>query len=331
VKPVIEAREFERLVLAGADDPLPSKYCWFEGDGYWIYAAEQPPTTWRENTFDCAQVCVGLDYRAYVEWGTGSRVARREGSGNGIAIFPPNEPHRALWQRRAILVSIWLSKPFLAITAERVLQKTSFDLESVHIMRDPLIEELASALYREYEKRDLYKLFADSVVTVLATYLLRNYTITEELSDSSGGLGPARTRRVRSYIEQSLEHDLSIGKLAKVAGLSPQYFAEMFRQTTGFTPHKYVSQRRVERARQLLIETDLPLAEVAHRCGFTSQSQFTTVFQRLTDVTPGRFRAEHADKALLPGTKDSALSASASGNGSTRTIRSTPRPAESRR
>jgi AraC family transcriptional regulator len=156
-------------------------------------------------------------------------------------------------------VSIWLSKAFLATTAERLLRRTSFDLESVHIMRDPLIEELASALYREYEKHDLYKLFADSVVTVRATYLLRNYTVTVDLPDAGRGLGPARTRQVRSYVEQSLQRNLSIANLAKVAGLSPQYFAEMFRQTTGFTPHKYVSQRRVERARQMLVETDLPI------------------------------------------------------------------------
>lgn len=309
---VMKARADKRSILLGAD-PLPSKYCWFEGDGYWIYAAEQPPTTWHEITCDSLQVSVGLDAHAYVEWGAGSRVAHRERSGNGVAIFPPGEPHRALWQCRAILVSIWLSKPFLATTAERVLHRTSFDLEPVRIMRDPLIEEVASALYREYEKHDLDKVFADSVVTVLATYLLRNYTVTEELSDSSGGLGPARTRRVRSYIEQSLEHDLSIGMLAKVAGLSPQYFAEMFRQTTGFTPHQYVSHRRVERARQLLAETDLPLAEVAHRCGFSSQSQFTTVFQRLTDITPARFRAEHAppDKPSLAAKKNSPLLAGA--------------------
>jgi hypothetical protein len=89
----------------------------------------------------------------------------------------------------------------------------------------------------------------------------------------------------------------------------------MFRQTTGFTPHQHISHRRVERARQLLVDTDLPLAESAHRCGFSSQSQFTTVFRRLTDITPARFRAEYAppDKALLTGTKDASLPANDSG------------------
>jgi len=283
------------MVLMGADDPLPSKYFWFEGDGYWIYAAEQPRSTWREHTLDCVRVSIGLEARAYIEWRTRSgSPGHREVSGNGVAIIPPGEPSRTLWLRRAILVSIFLSKSFLSATG-RALHETRFDLEPVHLARDPLIEELGRALYRECEMQELYKPFANSVAEVLATHLLRNYNASAELlSDFGIGLGPARNRRVRKYIEQSLERDLSIGALAKVAGLSPSYFAEMFRQTTGFTPHQYVCHRRVDRARQLLTDRDLPLAEVAHRCGFTSQSQFTTVFHRFTGVTPGRFRSEYA-------------------------------------
>jgi AraC family transcriptional regulator len=311
VKPAFESREFKRLVLAGAGGQLPSKYCWFEGDGYWIYAAEQPPSTWHEQTNDRTQIGIGLEARAYLEWRTGSGSAsRREVSGSGVAVIPAGEPHRMLWQRRAILVSIWLSRHFLSTIAGRVLRKTSFDLEPVYLMRDPLIEELGRALYREWEAHDLTAHFADSLVTVLATHLLRSYTRSVELPGLGVGLGPARTRRVRGYIEQSVGQDLSIRKLAKVAGLSPQYFAEMFRRTTGFAPHQYVSHRRVERARQLLADTDLPLAEVAQRCGFSSQSQFTTVFRQLTDLTPGRFRAEYVSPGkAVPAEKGKALPA----------------------
>jgi AraC family transcriptional regulator len=289
------AREDKRNILVGADDPLPSHHFWFEGDGYWIYAAEQPRSTWREHTLDCTQVSIGLEARARMEWRTGSRSPdHREMSGNGVAVIPPGEPHRTLWLRRAILVHVFLSHRFLSRTASRVRQETRFELEPAHLVRDPLIEELGRALYRECEMQALPKSFANSVVTVLATHLLRNYNASAELIPHPGrGLGPARNRRVRKYIEESLEGDLSIGALAKVAGLSPSYFAEMFRQSTGFTPHQYVCHRRVERARQLLTDEDLPLAEVAYRCGFTSQSQFTTIFQRFTGVTPGKFRSEY--------------------------------------
>ncbi len=284
-----------RVKLVGLDDPLPSNYFWFEGDGYSIYAAEQPQSTWREHTHDCAQIAVGLEARVRMEWRTGAKPPdRRDAIGNVVSVIPPGEPHRTLWHRRATLVFIFLTRDFLASTARRTSQQTCIDLQPAHLMRDPLIEDLARALYHECEAHDLSRFYADSMTTVLATYLLRNYNASPEVCDSFSGLGPARTRRVREYIEKSLEHDLSIDALAKVAGLSPTYFADLFRQTTGFTPHQYVCSRRADRARELLTHPDLPIAEVAHRCGFTSQSQFTTVFNRLTGVTPGRFRAEHA-------------------------------------
>jgi len=283
-----------RMILVGAEDPLPAQHFWFEGDGYSIYAAEQPRSAWREHTHDRAQVTIGLEpAHVHAEWRTGSKAPHhRELSGNAVSIIPPGEPHRTLWQRRASLIHIYLTRDFLSATASCVLQQTSFDLRAAHLVRDPLIEELGRALYRECETHELSKLFADSLATVLTTHILRTYNASPELSsDLRGGLGPGRERRIREYIEQSLNLDLSIQALAGVAGISPHYFANLFRQSTGFTPHQYVSRRRVERAQELLADPDLPLAEVAYRCGFTSQSQFTTLFRRFAGITPGRFRA----------------------------------------
>lgn len=287
------------LILAGAEDPLPSQHLWFEGDGYWIYAAEQPRGSLREHSHDCTEVSTGLEARVSLEWWTGTHSPhRREVSGNMVAVIPRGEPHRALWRQQAILVTIYLRESFLLTAASQILREERFKLEPAHLVRDPLIEELGRALYHEYRERgtgEFDRRFADSVVTVLATHLLRAYNAQSELpADFHGGLGPARERRVRKHIEQCLEGDLSIAALARISGLSSNYFADMFRRTTGFTPHEYVSLRRVDRARQLLTDVELPLGEVAHRCGFKTQSQFTTVFHRLTGVTPGKFRAEHA-------------------------------------
>lgn len=292
------AREDMRLVLAGADDALSAQSFWFEGDGYWIYAAEQPRNTWREHTHDCAQVTIGLEVRGRLDWRASSgSLERQEVIGNAIAVIPPGVPHSCLWLRSASIVTVYLSKRFLSTQAGQVLQGVRVNLQPVHVGRDALLEELGRALYFEYEMHELSRFFADSVVTVLARHLWRHYNAGAELLSGLGtGLGPARTRRVRKYIDESLESDLSLGALAKVAGLSPNYFVKMFRQTTGFTPHQYVCHRRVDRARQLLAYADLPLVEVAHRCGFTSQSQFTTVFLRFTGVTPGRFRSENECK-----------------------------------
>jgi len=284
-----------RLILVGAEDPLPSQHFWFEGEGYWIYTAEQPRSTWREHTHDCAQVTIGLE-PAHMEsqWRTGSRPPHhRELSGTAVSIIPPGVPHRTLWQRRASLIHIYLSTDLLTSTARQVLHETSFELRAAHLIRDPLIEELGRALYRECETSSLSTLFANSLASLPTTHLLRTYNASTTLASAPRiGLGPARERRVREYIQRSLDQDLSIDALAAVVGLSPTYFAELFRQSTGFTPHQFVSHHRVELAQQLLKHANLSLAEIAYRCGFASQSQFTTTFRRFTGVTPGRFRAE---------------------------------------
>lgn len=283
-----------RIILVGADDPLPSDHFWFEGDGYSVYAAEQPRSTWSEHVHDCVQVTIGLEpAHVHAEWRTGGRTrVRRELMGNGVSIIPPGEPHRTLWQRRASLVHVYLSKELMARVAESVLQVTGSELRASYLVRDPVVEELGRVLFRECRTGGLNRLFADSLVTVLVTHLLRTYGASPEvLSEARGGLGPARERRIREYIEQSLDGALSIHALAEVVGMSAHYFADLFRQSTGFTPHQYVTHRRVARAQELLSNAELTLAEVAYQCGFTSQSQFTTLFRRFTGVTPGRFRA----------------------------------------
>jgi AraC family transcriptional regulator len=80
--------------------------------------------------------------------------------------------------------------------------------------------------------------------------------------------------------------------MAAVVGLNPYHFARQLKGATGLPPHQYVIDRRVERARLLLhAGTDLSLAEVALRAGFSDQSQFSRHFKRLVGVTPGQFRA----------------------------------------
>jgi AraC family transcriptional regulator len=284
-----------RFILVGAEDELPSQHVWYEGEGYSIYAAEQPASSWREHSHDSAQVTIGLE-PAHVQasWSDGSKSAgRREISGNMVSIIPPGEPHSTVWQRRAILVHIYISKQLLQSTAIALGENLSPDLRPVHLMRDIFIEELGRMLFRECQGQAPKKLVADSAINVLVAYLLRNNSARSEPGALlPGSLGPARERRIREHIEQSLGLDLSIHALASVLGMNPHYFANAFKLTTGFTPHRYVTYRRVARAQELLQEANLSLAEIAYRCGFKSQGQFTTLFHQFTGKTPGKFRGK---------------------------------------
>jgi AraC family transcriptional regulator len=176
--------------------------------------------------------------------------------------------------------------------ATDLLKQTSFELKPAYLVRDLLIEETARSLYLESETGYLDPEIAKAAVTTMCVRLIRAYSAREEDDVyASGGLGPGRERRVREYIETHFEADLSIQALAAIVGLSPQYFAVLFRESTGFTPHLYVSHRRIAHAQQLLADKKNSLVEVSFECGFSSQSQFITTFRKLVGMTPGRFRS----------------------------------------
>jgi AraC family transcriptional regulator len=289
----MNGRNETRLILVGAEDELPSQHVWYEGDGYSLYAAEQPASSWREHSHDCAQITVGLE-PAHVQasWSRGSKAGgQREISGNMVSIIPPGEPHSTVWQRRAILIHVYLSKRLLQTIATELGDQFSPELRAVYLTRDLFIEELGRMLFRECQGKIPHKLVADSAIHVLVAYLLRNNSVRPDAGVLvPGSLGPARERRVREYIEQNLANDLSIHALAGVLGMNPQYFANAFKLTTGFTPHRYVTHRRIDRAQQLLAEPSVSLADIAYRCGFKSQGQFTTLFRQFTGKTPGKCR-----------------------------------------
>jgi AraC family transcriptional regulator len=99
--------------------------------------------------------------------------------------------------------------------------------------------------------------------------------------------------RVTDYIEANLDRPVSLVTLAKVAGLSVFHFAHVFKETTGFAPHRYVLQRRIERGVALLREQHLSISDIALRCGFANQSHFAGAFRRALGVSPHEYRSSY--------------------------------------
>ena len=136
------------------------------------------------------------------------------------------------------------------------------------------------------------RLAAESLANLLAVHLIRNGSVPRTPARrTDGALSERKHRAVAEYIEEHLDAGLTVEHMAAVAHLSVYHFARQFKRATGLPPHQYVILRRVERTKQLLqAGTDLSLAEVAARVGFSDQSQFTHHFKRLVGVTPGQFR-----------------------------------------
>ncbi len=163
--------------------------------------------------------------------------------------------------------------------------RTGFGLE------DGLIQQLVYALQEEALSTEPHSDYIRSLAGALAAHLVRKYA-------DRGKPRLARARRVvrpelasvLEYIEQNLDGRLTLPKLAEVARLSVFAFVRRFKTITGLPPHRYVLRKRVERAKVLLADAALNIAEVALRCGFGDQSSFTTTFRRLTLQTPSAYR-----------------------------------------
>src|SRR5215471_4538488 len=135
------------------------------------------------------------------------------------------------------------------------------------------------------------RLYGESLANTLAVYLLKRYTGRGYAPAAyRGGLPGYRLRRVLDYIGDNLATDLSLSELAGVAGMSPHYFAELFRRSTGQAPHRYVILQRIESAKKRLADAKCSVIEVGLDAGFQNSSHFARMFRKFVGVSPSRFR-----------------------------------------
>lgn len=190
-----------------------------------------------------------------------------------------------------------MSKDLLTRTAEDLAGYDPAHLSLVERIgfQDSLLTQIGLTLWRELEQPSpAGKLYAQSAAQLLAVHLLRHYTSAGPAIKESacGRLTPRQVQRVRDFVEAHLSQDLSLDALAQQAGFSPYHFTRLFRQTTGETPHQFVVRQRIERARRLLEDPDLPLGQVALAAGFAHQSHLTNHFKRYLGLTPSAYRRE---------------------------------------
>jgi AraC family transcriptional regulator len=160
-------------------------------------------------------------------------------------------------------------------------------------IEDPVISWLGSLSQRELSEGGAAggRLYLEGLATVLSVHLLRYYGAPERsVIPYRGGLAPRQMRRVLDYINAHLADDLGLVELAAIAGLSPNHFGEAFKVSVGKSPHRFVLERRVQHAMELLRDEVRSIAEIAHATGFSSQSRMTENFRRVTGLTPGQFR-----------------------------------------
>lgn len=99
-----------------------------------------------------------------------------------------------------------------------------------------------------------------------------------------------KVRQALELIDANLGGRLTLAYIAQLLGMSPYHLAHLFKRSVGVAPHQYVMQRRVERAKELLLSSDLPIADIALLVGCANQSHFSALFHRATGVSPYAYR-----------------------------------------
>ena len=168
----------------------------------------------------------------------------------------------------------------------------SVELKPHFNLSDPQLVSLCRLLQADLEAGcPTGPLYGELVSAALAIQLTRRCSVNAaEVPSSRGGLSPGRLRRVFEYIEANLDVNVRLDTLAREVGVSAFHFSRLFRQSTGSSPHQYLLRRRLDRAKTLLRQPDVSLAEVSASTGFADQSHFTKVFRQFTGVTPSEYR-----------------------------------------
>jgi AraC-like DNA-binding protein len=105
-------------------------------------------------------------------------------------------------------------------------------------------------------------------------------------------LSPWQAKRVRDFIDATLDEQIFVGALAGVAGISASHFFRVFKGTFGLSPHAYIIRRRISRAKDLMTTTEEPLSQIAAACGLTDQAHLSRLFLKEVGRPPGTWRRE---------------------------------------
>ena len=211
-----------------------------------------------------------------------------------ILITPANTPLFVRWLGKENCLQIQLTTEFLQRIAVETLNRNPNRLELIpgFQIRDTQVESIGMMLFSEWQQGNFDNgLYLDSLSNVLAVNLLRQHATSKpNLPTYEGGLPPRQLSKVLDYIDAYLDRNIKLADLAQLLDMSPFHFSRLFKQSIEITPHQYLSQQRVERAKQLLKKSDRLIIDIALECGFSSHSHLSKQFRQITGVTPKAYR-----------------------------------------
>jgi AraC family transcriptional regulator len=199
--------------------------------------------------------------------------------------------------------SVMLPNPFDALVmhvTQEALDEVAYEHGAPRLERmvwpygalDPVVYQLGQALLTSLERpHHASKIFVDHILQALNCHFVCAYGGMRVASEQfRGGLSPRQMRRATEFLETHLNGNVGLSEVAAACELSVSHFARAFKTTFRKPPHSWLTERRVDRARELMKTSGLPLVDIAIRCGFGDQSALNRSFKRIHGVSPGVWR-----------------------------------------
>jgi AraC family transcriptional regulator len=197
------------------------------------------------------------------------------------------------WTKQAVdLLHVEIDPAFASTAIESGLHQPSLGPELPCLFRfdDAVCRELALSMLHEVEAQgSAARMYLESAATVLALRLhgLAGRTLAPV---PRGGLPDRVLARAKEFLHDEMARNPGVAELSHVVGMNVHHFSRMFKRSTGLTPHRYLNEVRLERAKRLLTNGAMMIIDVALDTGFASPSQFTAFFRKRTGLTPTQYR-----------------------------------------
>lgn len=216
--------------------------------------------------------------------------------GHQVLIVPAGRLHALHCQRQSELIVIMLDQAHFEQKAVEALGCSLPRLVEPPAAVDPFLTEMGKCLRSQFQMRRIPSaIYLEFLAGVIAIHLAKNYVGNEPAMSFHAvpdhiWLPAHKLNRVEAFIGKHFAEAITVEQVAAEIDMSPFHFSRMFKRETGCSPYLYITMKRVERASELLRNTEIGLAEVAVGVGFHTQSHFTHVFRRFAGLTPQLFR-----------------------------------------
>lgn len=211
-----------------------------------------------------------------------------------VSLTPAKIPSYFRWESNDSCLQIRIASQFIQNIARDTIATDSDQLELrlEFQTRDPQLEAIGMMLLAELKQEGIRGgLYIESLSNVLAVHLIRQYAASKsQFIVYESGLSERQVLQVVEYIDAHLNQDIKLTNLATLLNISESHLSHRFKRAIGMTPHQYLLQQRIERAKQLLKEGDRSIMDIALLCGFNSHSHLSKQFHQLTGMTPKTYR-----------------------------------------